>query len=513
MGKQNDWNNLIKRRWSKTGKLWTSAVLIALCSAISLAGNTSLQEPPRFDGAGYAMLAESLLTGQGYRDVALPEPSRHTHFPPGYPAALAMLWSITGRSLAAAHLFACACTVSATVAAWLWFRCFYRPRVAFILGLALAVNWTWGRYGGAVLSEPLFLLLGQLTLLAAVRAERCGAIVAGVVLGALLAACVLTRHVGIALLVALGIDLLLRRRFATAFAAGLTSGALLLPWIGWLALAGTPNQASLLALNNDTFGDRIFTLAGFYMQRLPDQLTGPLVEIGTVFQRKTAIVAAVNTWAVVATGVMAVGLVRTLRLRRRRTAGVTAFVTLGILLVWPFTEAGRFLIPLVPCLLVGSLEGLAFFAARWKVRRFRIWAAATVLAVSLPYATYAIVFARAEARRQNFQNFDGACAWIAREGTRAGPILARHPGDVFWLTGRRSLSPSSDEPEYIDGLIDRFDVAYILIDGDRYANSEFNLLSRYVARRPHRAREVWKSTSGAASVVIYECDRSPDNKE
>ena len=435
---------MIRLQRSRSGQLWVPAVVIALCSAISLAGNTRLQEPPRFDGAGYAMLAYALATGQGYRDIALPEPSRHTHFPPGYPAALAVLWRITGRSLAAAHLFSCACTVAATLAAWLWFRCLYSPRVAFILGLALAVNWTWGRSGGAILSEPLFLLLGQLALLAAVRAGRCGGIVAGVVLGALLAACVLTRHVGVSLAGALGIDLLLRRRWTTAVAAGLTWGALLLPWIGWLALAGTPNQVGLLALKDESFGNRISALALFYLQRLPDQLTGPFVEVGTVFQHRPLIAAAVNAWAAMATGVLVVGLARTLRHRRRRTAGLTAFATLTVLLVWPFTEAGRFLIPLVPCLLVGALEGLAFFTARWKFRRSRVWVAGAFLAVSLPYATYAIVSARAEAQRRTYRDFDAACAWIAREATRSGPILARHPGEVFWLTGRRSLSPSSD---------------------------------------------------------------------
>jgi len=458
------------------------------------------------------MLAEALATGQGYRDIELPEPTPHTHFPPGYPAALAVLWRITGRSLAVAHLFSCASTVAAILLAWLWFRCMYSPRVAFLLGLALAVNWTWGRHGGAILSEPMFLILGQLALLAAVRAGRRGGIVSGVILGTLLAACVLTRHVGVSLAGALGIDLLLRRRWQTAVAAGLTWGTLLLPWVAWLAVAGSPNQVSLLALNEESLRHRISALAVFYVQRLPDQLTGPIVEIGTVFQHRTIVAAAVNIWAVVATGVLAVGLVRTLPRPRRRPAGLTAFATLAVLLVWPFTEAGRFLIPLVPCLLVGAVDGLACFTARWKFWRSRVWAAGAVLALSLPYATYAIVSARALAQRRTYRDFDAACAWIARQTTRPGPILARHPAEVFWLTGRRSLSPSSDTPESIDGLIDRFDVAYILIDEDRYANSPISPLSRYVARRPHRAREVWKSGSGAASVVIYECGRSPENK-
>jgi hypothetical protein len=185
---------------------------------------------------------------------------------------------------------------------------------------------------------------------------------------------------------------------------------------------------------------------------------------------------------------------------------------MALLLVWPFTEAGRFLVPLVPCLLVGALDGLASLAAWRKLRRPRVWAAAALLAVSLPYAAYAIVSARAEAQRQTYRDFDAACAWIAHEGTRAGPILARHPGEVFWLTGRRSLSPSSDDLDSIDRLIDRFDIAYILIDEDRFANSQVSPLFRYVILRPARVREVWKSGSDAESVVIYECENSTQSK-
>ena len=207
---------------------------------------------------------------------------------------------------------------------------------------------------------------------------------------------------------AVGLDLL-AAALATAVAAGLTWGPFLLPWAGWLVSAGTRNQVSLLALNEQGFGDRIAALAIFYLQRLPDQLTGPLVEIGTVFQHRTWIAAAVNIWATVATGVVALGLVLTLRLQRRRLAGLTAFATLAVLLVWPFTEAGRFLIPLVPCLLVGAVDGVASFTARCKLRRVSDLGGRGCPRGSLPYATYAIVFARAKAQRQTYRDFDAAC--------------------------------------------------------------------------------------------------------
>ena len=497
---------------SRVKRLWISAMVVTLCSIATLAGNTSLDALPRFDGAGYAVLAEALASGHGYSNIALPEPTRHTHFPPLYSAMLALLWSIIGRSLVAAHVFSCACTVVATIAGWLWFRSQYPREVAFILGLTLAMNWTWGRYGGAILSEPMFLLLGQLAMLAAVYAGRRGGVTPGVILGALLAACVLTRHVGLSLVAATGIDLLLRKRMLTGFATGLTFGILFLPWIGWLAIAGTPNQISLLALDEDSLLTRIATLATFYVQRLPDQLTGPIVEIGTVFQHRAWINATANTWATVATGVLVLGLLLSLRHPRQRLAGLTAFATLAVLLVWPFTEAGRFLIPLIPCLLVGAVDGLTACTLFCKSHRSSAWAACVVLMISLPYTTYAIISARAGAQRRTYRDFDVACAWIARDKTCSGPILARHPGEVFWLTGRRSLSPLSDGPEQIDWQIDRFDVAYVLIDEDRYAKSLKSPLSRYVASHPNRLTEVWRSESGMTSVVIYACDNRRKNE-
>ena len=68
---------------------------------------------------------------------------------------------------------------------------------------------------------------------------------------------------------------------------------------------------------------------------------------------------AANVWAVAATGIIAFGWIRALRRPRRRLAGLVPLATLLVLLAWPFTEAGRFLVPLIPCILVGAVEGLA----------------------------------------------------------------------------------------------------------------------------------------------------------
>ena len=162
----------------------------------------------------------------------------------------------------------------------------------------------------------MFFLLGQLTLLALVNTRRKGGVIPGTVLGVLLSACVLTRYVGLALVAAAAIDLLLRQRVSTAVAAGLTFSVLVLPWVAWLTLAGTSDQVSLLALNEGSLGRRVVSQAIFYIQRLPDQLTGPVVEIGTVFQHRVLASVAVNSWAVLATVILAIGWLRALSLSR-----------------------------------------------------------------------------------------------------------------------------------------------------------------------------------------------------
>src|SRR5438445_6487267 len=47
-----------------------------------------------YDDAFYVILGKSLATGHGYRNLNLPGAPFATHYPPGYPLLLALLWRI-----------------------------------------------------------------------------------------------------------------------------------------------------------------------------------------------------------------------------------------------------------------------------------------------------------------------------------------------------------------------------------------------------------------------------------
>jgi hypothetical protein len=192
-----------------------------------------------------------------------------------------------------------------------------------------------------------------------------------------------------------------------------------------------------------------------------------------------------------------------LRTARQRLGGLIALITLTLLLIWPFTEAGRFLFPLVPFLLVGLAEGLARRMATGRMRRSRVWASGIVLALSIPYSVYAVASGRAAAGWRTHAGFDEACQWIDRNTPRSSRLLTRHPGEVFWQTGRQAVAPDSSDPDTIDQLVDRLGVSYLLIDEDRFANESSSPLSGYVVRYPTRVLLVWNRSRGSGSIRVF----------
>ncbi len=476
--------------WMKLASGFSPCLFLVAVATVSVSLNMNISAAPRFDGAGYAILGQALGTGRGYREINRPEAPPHDHFPPGYPFALAILWRFTGCSVIAAHVFSGVCTVIAVLLAWRWFRAMYPPTTALMLGLALATNWTWGRIGGSIQSEPLFMVWELLAILAVLRAVRHDTIGSGIALGIALGASILTRHIGICIALAVVLELGLHGRWKVMVAVISTATLLVLPWVGWLLAVHHHTQLGLLTTHG--LVDRIAGQTLFYLQRLPDQITGPFVEVGTVFKRSPALTSAANLWAALAGGTIVWGWMQTVRTSRRRLVGMIAFMTLLLLTIWPFTEAGRFLVPLVPMVLVGLTEGFARLIRHVGLKKPRNWAVTILLGVSTPYSVYSIVTGRAQAQTRLHTDFDAACQWLAGHVTRAGPILTRHPGEVFWQTGHPTTEPDSFNLDVIDQQIDRLGATYLLIDDERYVNAGLNPLRAYVEHYPRRVVLVWR---------------------
>lgn len=197
------------------------------------------------DDAIYTILAKSLAEGTGYRMINLPGEPNATHFPPGYPLVLSVLWRLWPSFPDNIVLFKFANALFLSIAAAGTFV-FFQRRLRWNT-LACALSAVVGTLSivvllvtGVIMSEPLFLAMLFPTLLAAERVADAGeqggrprdAFVAGLWIGAL----GLVRTLGVFAVPATVIVLAFRRRWLAAVLVCVGAGLLLVPWQVWVTL-------------------------------------------------------------------------------------------------------------------------------------------------------------------------------------------------------------------------------------------------------------------------------------
>ena len=116
------------------------------------------------DDSMYVVLAKSLATGHGYRWLNLPGAPPATHYPPGYPAVLALLWLIFPTfpaNVVAFKLANAAFLGLAGVGVFSYARARFAmsERGAAILAFVCTLGIPTLTLGALVMSEPLFLAL------------------------------------------------------------------------------------------------------------------------------------------------------------------------------------------------------------------------------------------------------------------------------------------------------------------------------------------------------------------
>ena len=439
--------------------------------------------PPRFDGAGYAVLARSLASGQGYREIDHPDRAPARPLPARVPGRAGRCSG--GRPAAARTRRPMACR-SPAPSARPWrpgagSGRSIRPGSPWPLGLALAVNWTWDRAGGAIQSEPLFLLLGQLR----PCSRRSGpAVAAGLVAGLRP-----RRSPG-----GLHPDPARRRRprgggrpsTALRSAGGRPRWRPAACIVAVLVSPGSPGsrvvrqtpRSGLLAQGRAC--RRWSPAGGVLPPAAPRPVHRPvrrgrhgLPAPGVARGRGQCLGGGWRPACSVC------GWVRALRTPRRGWPGWSRFSTLALLLVWPFTEAGRFLIPLVPCLLVGAVEGLAVPAAvAGSGGPAVVGVGGWSWPLSLPYSAYALATGRAGGPAADSRRFRRRLRLDRPRGDRPGP--RPDPAPRRGLTGRPAATPWPRRPSR-RGARARSPrhgaAAYLLVDDDRYANAPANPLS------------------------------------
>lgn len=433
--------------------------VVALVTVIAMMTVTPWPVGAFQDDAIYTLLAKALADGDGYRMINLPGAPHATHYPPGYPFFLSLLWRLSPSFPENIVLFKFANAVwlaLAALGAW----AFARSRLgwnsapsalAAVAGtLAIVVLLV----TGVVLSEPMFMALLFPALLLSDRAAETGSVKLALLAGVACGVLALVRTLGAVIVPAAVLVMLYRRHWKAAFALAAAAAACLVPWQLWLN-AFQHEIPPVLMGKYGSYGPWIaqgWQEGGlsFVREVFVANVQSVLRFVGYVFMPMTPawprVVAFVATCGLAAVGIAVL-------VRRSTVTALFLAAYACVILVWPF-EPDRFIIALWPLLTLCGMAGIAE-VWRWKptmpaARAARFGALGFAVVVMAGFATY---------NARGFQNQWWAS--VQRDtGNRAKPIVEwvagnTDPSDVlitdddlivFLYTGRRGMPTAAYLP-------------------------------------------------------------------
>lgn len=407
------------------------------------------------DDGMYVILGKALATGQGYRWLHVPGVPAATHFPPGYPAVLALLWWLFPAFPANVLVFKLANALFVGLAATGCFR-FAKARFSMSDGGAamFAIVATLGiptlALSALVMSEPLFLALLLPTLLLAERiadgSERRSRDL--VMLALLVGIATLVRTHGIAIIGAVVLVLGARRRFRDAAIFSAIAIAILTPWQLWVSAHAGVVPVTMRG-NYESYGawfaSGLRTEGLSLLGRTVLRTSSDVVSMFEVFVA-AGTPSIVRVLAVVALGTLSVIGVRPMW-RCARVSTVFLLLYSAIVIVWPFSPQ-RFVWCVWPLVMTFPLLGTRE-VWRWRpLPKHLVIARVAALAAGVLLASgYGVYNVRGYRRqwwssipRMISRNVHPLLVWVATH-TPGNAVLATEAESAVYLYTGRSTVP------------------------------------------------------------------------
>ena len=414
------------------------------------------------DDGIYVVLGKALASGEGYRYLNLPGAPYATHYPPGYPLFLALLWKLSPQFPQNVAVFTFANAGFLALAAFAAFR-FGRDRLGLsalgsaTVGVAGTVSVPALIFGVFVLSEPMFMALLMLLLVYAERvadqADWRSALFVGLAGGAL----AMVRTAGMFVIPAFALVLVMRRKFVPAVLALAACALFIVPWHIWVAAHGSEIPPVLMgkygpydAWMSNAVREHGLTFVWQVVARNARALYGMM---WTMFTGSEASPSPLRMpAAVVGTALIAIGAWRLARRAPVTIWFVAAYMALVV--VWPF-EPTRFVWALLPLFAAMLALGVGFVIEQRpgtvprRVGRY-VALGACILVVA-GFAWYNVNGVRQRWRdsvpRVTATRATPAVEWI-RASTRPTDIIAMEDDPlVFLYTGRRAVPVGTFTPE------------------------------------------------------------------
>lgn len=514
-----DWGETAHRFANSTALSAAIAALVVL--PISLAAIDGYPVGVAHDDGMYTVLAKSLATGHGYRWINLPGEPRATHYPPGYPAVLAVVWHFFPAFPGNVVVFKVLNAVLLTVAA-AFVVVFARRRLALssqgaclatIAGCAAVPVLV---LSNLVMSEMLFLALLMPALLVAEQMlddethTTSNAVVVALVGGLLL----LVRTHGIAFVIAVGAALLLRRRLRALAAFIGATLVVAYPWYRWQTAHHGVVPVPLRG-DYDSYSSWFAAGArGHAVSFLGRTIAATSREIFAMFGAVTAAgipSAPIRLFTVmVAIALLFIGLWRLHRQAQVTSLFIAAYI--AVLLVWPFTPA-RFMWAIWPLLVIAFVAG-ALAIKEWEPPATWLQSARVALALGAVltvggYATYNVRGYGGRWWSSIARNTAGVAAptvnWVAAHTAPSALVSTNAELMVYLYTGRLAVPATrflADDYFRLPSADSRADALRSIMQSYRIdaiaiiANDSLEIAARRMSAEPNPALSLRDSVPG-----------------
>lgn len=347
-------------------RLWPLILILVLCASAYLLCFNSLQVGQHVDDASYVMLAQSLLSGRGYTQIAYPGAPPDLRYPPLLPLLIVPFLWLTHGALWATRLPALLAALGAIPVLYLLLRELRVPDPALWLVLALASlhPLVVGYAGMAMTEAPSSLVTWAVLLLALRQAANPRRDAPWLLVGVLLGLGLLLRTDLVALAGAVALWLALTRQWRALACVMLPALLLNLPWLlhVWHVSPLYPAEVSYARAWQSAPWDAappvlrlwhgVERYVGDFMPQVVALVFGSVLEQWASAHGAAAVVLALK-WLTGLLVMVGLGLQA-----RRWPLLVVLFVGLRLFMLfnwWPFT---RLLLPVLPFLLLGLLTAL-----------------------------------------------------------------------------------------------------------------------------------------------------------
>jgi hypothetical protein len=362
-------NRLVNSKWLKV------AIVAIVVGATGLLYYSAFQ-PERFgfyrDDSLYVVMAKALATGQGYRIISIPNEPVQTKSPPVYPFLLSLIWKLKPQfpqNLTAMMLLTTIIAIAFLGQTYRYvIKHAYATRWQAIIVIGLtAINWRTIVLASGIYSEMVYAALSVAALYLAEKYEKTpGNWALGSAVGVVTGLAFLTRSAGLALLPAMALYFLIRRERKGVLPIIIAS-MLVFAWMGW----GYFNSPTIENSNSGSYESYFQTLRAL----LDKEGQSGIVALLSVIARNALGLILISI-PVVCLGLayesvlyfgfaflfIAAGFYRQSR-AGLRLMHIYVVMYLAVHLLWPFTSYDRFLMPLLPFLLLFLLiEGQAMLA-------------------------------------------------------------------------------------------------------------------------------------------------------